>query len=98
MVGEEGGEPIPVEGELSQEERWGIGEQTTLHITHYIRTCTCITTARIGYVVPIQGMSQQEATRLVALLVAGTPASYSQLYGPLSAVGVLIYGLARLMR
>ena len=60
--------------------------------------CTCITTARIGYVAPIQRVSQQKATRLVAPLAAGTPASSSQLHGPLSAVGVLIYGLARPMR
>ena len=62
------------------------------------RTHTCITTARIGHVAPIQGVSQQKATRPVAPLAAGTPTSSSQLHGPLSAVGVLIYGLARPMR
>ena len=41
------------------------------------------------------GVSQQEATRLVAPLAAGTPALSPQLHGPLSAVGVLICGLAR---
>ena len=66
-------------------------------ITHTC-TCTCITTARIGYVAPIQGVSQQKATRLVAPLAVGTPASSPQLHGSLSAVGVLIYGLARPMR
>ena len=47
------------------------------------------------YAAPIQGASQQEATRQVALLAAGTPTSSHQLHGLLSAVGVLIYGLAR---
>ena len=61
-------------------------------------TCTCITTARVGYVAPIQGVSQQKATRQVSPLAAGTPASSSQLHGPLSAVGVLMYGLTRPMR
>ena len=60
----------------------------------HAHTCTCITTARVGY----QGVSQREATRLVAPLAAGTPVSSSQLHGPLSAVGVLVYGLARPMR
>ena len=32
------------------------------------------------------------------VLAAGTPASSPQLHGPLSAVGVLIYGLVRPMR
>ena len=41
------------------------------------------------------GVSQQEATRLVAPLAVGTPTSSPQLHGPLSAVGVLICGLAR---
>ena len=59
---------------------------------------TCITTARIGYVASIQGVSQQKATRQVAPLAAVTPASSPQLHGPLSAVGVLIYGLARPMK
>ena len=67
-----------------------------------MHTCTCITTAGIGYVAPFRGRegggSQQEATRLVAPLAVGTPASSPQLHGPLSAVGVLIYGLARSMR
>ena len=65
---------------------------------HTPHTCTCITAVRIGYVAPIQGVSQQKATKLVATLAAGTPASSSQLHGPLSAVGVLVYGLARPMR
>ena len=65
-----------------------------IHARACAHTCTCITTARVGY----QGVSQQEATRLVAPLAAGTPVSSSQLHGPLSAVGVLIYGLARPMR
>ena len=47
---------------------------------------------------PHLGVSQKKATRLVAPLAAGTPASFSQLHGHLSAVGVLIYGLARPMR
>ena len=65
---------------------------THTHNTH-THTCTCITTARIGYVAPIQVVSQQKATRLVALLAAGTPASSSHLYGPLSAVGYSSTGL-----
>ena len=43
----------------------------------------------------ILGVSQQEATRPVALLATGTPTLSPQLHGPLSAVGVLICGLAR---
>ena len=62
-----------------------------MHACTHTHTCSCITTARIGYVVPIQGVSQQKATRLVALLAAGTPTSSSQLHGPLSAVGVHTY-------
>ena len=53
-------------------------------------TCTCITTARVGNMVPKQVVSQQEATRLVAPLAVGTPTSSPQLHGPLSAVGVLM--------
>ena len=52
--------------------------------------CTCITTARVGYVAPIQGVSQEETQKMVAPLAAGTPASTPQLHGLLSAVGVLI--------
>ena len=43
------------------------------------------------YVAPYLGVSQQEATRLVAPLAAGTPALSPQLHGPLT----LICGLAR---
>ena len=68
------------------------------HTHTHTCTCTCITTARIGHVAPFQGVSQQKATRLVAPLAAVTPASSPQLHGPLSAVEVLIYGLARPMR
>ena len=35
----------------------------------------------------MQGVSQQEATRLVVPLAAGMPALFPQLHGPLSAVG-----------
>ena len=79
---------------------WSMVSNTHTHThTHmHTCTCTCITTARVGYMAPIQGVSQQKATRLVAPLAAGTPASSPQLHGPLSAVGVLIYGLARPMR
>ena len=49
-----------------------------------------------GYMAPINlGVSQKEAARLVAPLAAGIPALSPQLHGPLSAVGVLICGLAR---
>ena len=54
-------------------------------VTYMYRTC--ITTVRLGHVppppppTPIQGLSQQKATRLVAPLAAGTPASSSQLQG-----------------
>ena len=68
------------------------------HTQAHTHTCICITTARIGYMTLIQGMSQQKATRLVALLAVVTPASFPQLHCPLSAVDVLIYGLARPMR
>ena len=70
---------------------------THLHTHHAVdciyhtHTCTCITTARVGYVALIQGVSQQEATRQVAPLAAGTPASSPQLHSPFNAVGVLIY-------
>ena len=66
---------------------------TDIH-THR-NTHTCYTTARTGYVAPIQGVSQQKATRLVAPLAA---VSSPQLHGPLSAVRALIYGLAMPMR
>ena len=54
----------------------------------------------IGYVAPNQGVTQQKATRLVALLAARLPTSspHDQLHAPLSVVGVVIYGLARPMR
>ena len=59
-----------------------------MHAHSYTCACTCITTARIGYMAPIQGVSQQKATRLVAPLAAGHQ-PHPQLHGPLSAVGVL---------
>ena len=45
------------------------------------------TTARTDYVAPIQGVSQQEATRLAVPLAAGILALSPQLHGPLSSVG-----------
>ena len=51
------------------------------------------TTVRTGYVVPIQGVSQMEVTRLVVPLAVGTPALSPQLHGPLSAVGYSSMGL-----
>ena len=68
------------------------------HMLVLVLVLVRITTARIGYVAPFQGVSQQKATRLVAPLAAVTLASSPQLHGPLSAVGVLICGLARPMR
>ena len=64
--------------------------QTHTHTHTHTHTRTCITTARIGYLAPKQGVSQQEATRLVAPLAVGTPTSSPQMHCPLSAVGVLI--------
>ena len=72
--------------------------QSLSHTHTHVLVLVRITTARIGYVAPIQGVIQQKATRLVAPLAAETPASSPQLHGPLSAVGVLIYGLARPIR
>ena len=75
--------------------RW----RTLMHVCARARThthtCTCIIFAIIGYVVPIQEVRQQKATRLVAPLAARIADSSPQLHGPLSAVGVLLYGLAR---
>ena len=45
---------------------------------------------QFGYMAPIQGVSQQEVTRLVAPLAAGIAALSPQLHSPLSTVGVLI--------
>ena len=42
--------------------------------THTQVLVLAFTTARTGYVASIQGLSQEEATRLVVLLAAGTPA------------------------
>ena len=48
---------------------------------------------------PIQGVSHQEATRLVFPLAVETPALSPQLHGPLCAVGCSsTYGLARPIR
>ena len=54
--------------------------------THTLVLVLVLTTARTDYVAPIQGVSQQEATRLVVLLAAGTPAISPHLHGPLSAL------------
>ena len=68
----------------------------------YCIVCIAFTTARTDYVAPIQGVSQQEVTRLVVLLTAETPALSPQLHGSFSAAGFsaagCIYGLARPMR
>ena len=50
---------------------------------------------RLSYVDPINGVNQQVAIRPVAPLAADTPALLPQLHGSLSAVEVLMYGLAR---
>ena len=42
---------------------------------------------------PIQGVSQQEVTRLVVPLAAGTPALSPHLHAPLSALGYSSIGL-----
>ena len=51
------------------------------------------TTARTDYVASIQGVSQQEVTKLVVPLAAGTPALSPHLHGSLSAVGYSSMGL-----
>ena len=56
------------------------------------------TTAKTGYMALIQGVSQQEATRLVVLLATELPALSTQLHWPPQCSGVLIYGLAKPMR
>ena len=65
--------------------------RTQTHYTHththrHAHTLVC-TTARTGYMAPIQGVSQQEVTRLVVPLVAGTLALCPHLHCPLSALG-----------
>ena len=70
------------------------------YILMHTHAHTCIvlefTTARNWLCGPHNlGVSQQEAKRVVEPLAAGTPASSPQLHGPLSAVEVLICGLAR---
>ena len=45
------------------------------------------TTARTDYLASIQGVSQQEVTKLVVPLAVGTPALSPHLHGPLSALG-----------
>ena len=54
--------------------------------THMLVLVLVFTTAKTGYMARIQGVSQQEATRLVVLLAAGTPALSPHLHGPLSAL------------
>ena len=72
--------------------------QTHTHTHTHTHTLVLVfTTARTDYVVPIQGVSQQELTRLVVPLAAGTPAVSPHLHGPLSALGTLLW-LARPMR
>ena len=51
------------------------------------------TTARTDYMASIQGVSQQEVTKLVVPLAVGTPALSPQLHGPLSALGYSSMGL-----
>ena len=62
-----------------------MGEDTystgVCHCTHTLVLVPVFTTARTGYVVPIQGVSQQEVTSLV-VLAAGTPALSLHLHGP----------------
>ena len=72
------------------------------HLCHSLHTHThtlvlVFTTARTGFVAPIHGVSQQEATRLVVPLAAGTPAFSIAVWFP-QCSGVLIDGLARPMR
>ena len=55
---------------------------THTHTHTHTYTCTCITTARIGAMALIQGVSQQKTTRLVAPLAAVTPASSMGLQDP----------------
>ena len=64
-----------------------------LHACMHTHTLVCTTTVETGYVAPTQWVSQQEATRLVVPLAAGTPALSPQLHGPLSAVGYSSVGL-----
>ena len=66
--------------------------------THKRTAMSCITSARFCYMGHINGVSQQKATRPVTHLTAEIPASFRQSHGPLSAVGVLVYGLANEMR
>ena len=61
--------------------------------THTLVLVLVFTTARAGYVAPIQGVSQQEVTSLVVPLAAGTPALSPHLHGPLSALGYSSMGL-----
>ena len=59
-----------------------------------VLTYTCVHHSHnYGYVAPLQGVSQQEATRLVVPLAAGTPALSPHLHGPLSAAGYSSIGL-----
>ena len=71
----------------------GNSRQTHTH------TCTksCIYCSQNWLHGPIQRVSQQEVTRLVVSLAAGTSA-YSTSAWPPQCIGVLIYGLARPMR
>ena len=61
-------------------------EQHTLHTpkcAHTMHTCTCITTARAGYVAPIQeGGSQQEATILLASVSWNTSLIFLSTWSP----------------
>ena len=51
------------------------------HVRTYVLVIV-LTTAKTGYLTPIQGASQQEATGLVVLLSVGTPVLLPQLRGP----------------
>ena len=69
-----------------------VTEWAKAFVTHTVtvtqtHTCIVFATARTNYMAPIQGVSQQEVTRLVVPLAAETPALSPQLHGPLYAVG-----------
>ena len=53
---------------------WPIGSKYDHSYSIALVLALEFTTARTGYVAPIQGVSQQEVTRLVVLLAARTPA------------------------
>ena len=64
--------------------------QNHAHTLMHACTNTCVLVFRTGHMISSLGLSQQEATRLVAQLAAGTPASSPHPHDPFSAVGVLI--------